>query len=96
MVNFRKKPNLCAIFDKFRIFIIKTVKIKTILLKEIITKASKYIPLSKFGHFTQKIGFPSKLSPNLGFFMKLTHGITKYGIHSFTQITLAMDKELMN
>ena len=26
----------------------------------------------------------------------LLHGITKYGIHSFTQITLAMDKELMN
>ena len=26
----------------------------------------------------------------------LNHGITKYGIHSLMQITLAMDKELTN
>ena len=56
MVNFMKKPNFGANFDKNHIFIIKTVQIKTLQLKSLITKASKCIPLSKFGNFTQKIG----------------------------------------
>ena len=70
-----KKPNIGANFDKNRNFIIKTVKIKTFLLRVLITKASKCIPFSKFGYFTQKIIFSSKLAQNLGLFMKLTKKI---------------------
>ena len=70
-----KKPNFGANFDKNLIFMTKTVKIKTLLLKALITMVNKSLPLSKFGHFTKKIGFSSKLAPNFCFFIKLTKKI---------------------
>ena len=52
-----KKPNFGANFDKNLIFMTKTVKIKTLLLKALITMVNKGLPLSKFGYFTKKIDF---------------------------------------
>ena len=62
-----KKPNFGANFDKILIFMTKTAKIKTLLLKAIITRSNKNLPLSKFGHFNKKIGFSSKLALKFAF-----------------------------